>query len=135
MPVELILIGHAQYPNGLKSVLEFVVGLEDNVYAYNIDENKEIDELKKELETHINNDKIKLIIADIPGGSPHQKAMELAINSDNENVMIFAGLGTSMIIDLAIKALLLNPSSYQALKESCQAVYENVASFSTFYKK
>ncbi|ADE19527.1 PTS sugar transporter subunit IIA [Mycoplasma crocodyli] len=133
MKVDFIIVGHAKYPEGIKSVLEFVVGIEENVYTYNIDENNEINSLKTKLETHFNNDNAKVIIADIPGGSPHQKAMELAMNNKKQQVIVFGGLSTSAIIDTSIKALLLSPSDFETLKNNCKANFDNIASFTTYY--
>lgn len=131
METEIIIIGHSLYPKGIKGIIEFIVGLEDNVYTYHIDNNNGIEELKDNLSKHMENNKTTIIFADIPGGSPHQKSVELSLNNKDKKVIIFAGVGTSFIIDIVVKSMLVKTSTFEDLKNLCQSSWEIISSFST----
>lgn len=134
MQSEIIILGHANYPIGIKSVLEFVVGLEDNIYTYNLDDDNSLEQLENNLSKHINNQKVKIIFCDIPGGSPHQKAVELARKNASDTIITFAGVGTSFIIDVAVKALIVKIDSFTKLKSEVEKIYQDLARYSTYHK-
>lgn len=94
---KILVATHGYYANGIKSSLEILTGIKDNITAINAYVNDEnIDEkLKTFFETISVEDEV-VVFTDLYGGSVNQKVTAL---SKDKNIFIVAGFNLSMVVE------------------------------------
>ncbi|EHJ01696.1 PTS system fructose subfamily IIA component [Clostridium sp. DL-VIII] len=94
---KILVATHGYYANGIKSSLEILTGIHDNITtinAYVSDDN--VDEKLKEFFETISIEDEVVIFTDLYGGSVNQKVTGF---SKDKNVFIVAGFNLSMVIE------------------------------------
>lgn len=130
MKSKIIIIGHAGFPNGIKSSLEFICGFEQGVESYHIDDDNHESTLKEKLSSELQDQsKLIIIFADLPGGSPHQMAVQMINEKKLANAIVIAGAGFSFIMDLAMKALLIGVNSANEMQEYIESKMKNLKQY------
>lgn len=100
--IGLILCGHGEFPQGLKSGVELIIGKYDNIIYINFD-NIDYDELSVLIEEGLNelkSCKEVIICVDILGGSPFKVAFEKTII--DSSISIISGINLPMLLSLIL---------------------------------
>lgn len=113
----VLLVGHAQFPAGVASVLSFVCGLEKRITVLNLDEHNDFHQLQTGVETFLNDHEQVLILADFAGGSPHTMSAELIAKHNKPGHFIVAGAGMGLIVEICFKALYFDELKSHELHE------------------
>lgn len=113
---KVLVIGHHDFPKGIKGMLEFVSGIED-IDIFKIDHNNSSETLKTDLNNYFLKNKHVLVLADLIGGAPHQVVHNLINETKNKNVLVIAGAGGSLMLDLVLKVKLLKVKNFNQLIE------------------
>ncbi|HEY8361312.1 MAG TPA: PTS sugar transporter subunit IIA [Tissierellaceae bacterium] len=100
----IIIMGHGNYATGLKSSIELITGIVDNVYAIDFVENDSDITLKHKIKEIFDKHPKSsiLIVCDIVGGTPFKVAAEFVINSDKDVVLI-GGCNLSGILEIILQ--------------------------------
>jgi PTS system N-acetylgalactosamine-specific IIA component len=98
--VGIIIAGHGNFATGFKSVIDLVMGNQENVEAVDFLESHSTEDLKNNLKVAMGNMDVDgyLFFTDIPGGSPFKKSVELSL--EHSNIEIIAGSNISMIMEI-----------------------------------
>lgn len=133
MEAKILIIGHGKWPQGSAEGVEFITGVSEGIETYFIDEEHYIEELKAKVQAEFDA-KIPLIIfCDIPGGSPHRTAVEMQIEQKRSDIAIFAGMGQSFIIDVAIKTALIKFSDINDFVTTLQQKFADTKTYTTLH--
>ncbi|EIV99419.1 PTS sugar transporter subunit IIA [Thermoanaerobacter siderophilus] len=100
----IIITGHGSYATGLKSSIELIAGVNNELYAVDFRENDSDLSLKykikKILEKHT--DLPILIVCDIVGGTPFKVAAEFAVSGDKK-IELVAGCNLSALLEIVLQ--------------------------------
>lgn len=100
---KILLMGHGNFASGLKSVLDLVVGSDENILVGDFTQDKTPEIYKDEI-IHLlkdtNNSESIYCFSDILGGTPFKLACEL--KSEGLNIEVFSGINIPMLIETAI---------------------------------
>lgn len=101
--IGLLVTGHGNFASGITSSVDLIAGKQENYQfvdflpTYNLDDLDR--EIKKGLENLKNCDSI-LILCDLLGGTPFNKAAEISTKMNNVNVV--AGTNLSMLLEVTM---------------------------------
>ncbi|MFO7887549.1 MAG: PTS mannose transporter subunit IID [Eubacteriales bacterium] len=96
---KVIIITHGNYGEEILKSVEMIAGKQDNAYSFSINEDTYIEEVKKEVESLIDEETYIYIFVDIYGGSP----FNIAINFlSKERVNIISGFNMPMILEFFV---------------------------------
>ena len=100
---KLVVVGHGNFPSGVLSSVSILVGKNENICGFDLDENETHEGFEKKLKELLdNNDKV-VVLADLTGGAPHQIAARLILESGKMNQYIISGVNLALVVDLAMK--------------------------------
>lgn len=100
---KLVVVGHGNFPSGVLSAVSLLVGKNENILSFDLDENETHEGFEKKLKELLdNNDKV-VVLADLTGGAPHQIAARLVLESRKMNQYIISGINLALVVDLAMK--------------------------------
>ena len=96
---KVIIITHGNYGKEIIKSVEMIAGKQDNAYSFSINEDTNIEEVKKEVEALINDEEYIYMFVDIYGGSP----FNIAINFlSKEKVHVISGFNMPMILEFFV---------------------------------
>lgn len=99
----IIIAGHGSYASGMKSSLEMICGVDEDIYAIDFgekDSNITIQNKYKEI-INKNSEKGILITCDLLGGTPFKEAS--IIGYTNPNIEVVVGNNVGSLIELSMK--------------------------------
>ena len=100
---KLVIVGHGNFPSGVLSSVSLLVGKNENICGFDLDENETHEGFEKKLKELLDsNDKV-IVLADLTGGAPHQIAARLILESGKMNQYIISGINLALVVDLAMK--------------------------------
>lgn len=96
---KVIVITHGSYGKEILKSVEMIAGKQDNAYSFSIEEETSIEEVKKQVESLIDDEAYIYIFVDIYGGSP----FNIAINFlSRKKVHIISGFNMPMILEFFV---------------------------------
>jgi len=96
---KVIIITHGNYGEEIIKSVEMIVGKQDNAYSFSIKEDTNIEDVKKDVGSLIDEEAYIYIFVDIYGGSP----FNIAINFlSKEKVHIISGFNMPMILEFFV---------------------------------
>lgn len=101
MNYKILIIGHGEFPKGIQSALEMIVGRSDQVFKIMLShDGHDIfrDSVKKFLKK---NDSV-IVFADLTGGAPHQIVAKDILEQKYKNHIVVSGAPLSFLVQLAI---------------------------------
>lgn len=102
---QLLIIGHSDFPKGIKGFLNFFGIPNNKITIYHLDNQNNQDILLHNLQKFYAKNKHVITFADLPGGSPHKVAMEIALDLKEDNHYLVAGASPAAILEIAVKIL------------------------------
>ena len=103
---KIVIVGNEQYPDGVLSVLDKLIGKNENIIAINSSDDHTHMQLEKDLTAILQKNDQVLIFADLNGGATHQVAAKVIFDnhfSNKQTVISEAPLG--LIVELSMKFL------------------------------
>ncbi|AYE37254.1 PTS fructose transporter subunit IIA [Companilactobacillus zhachilii] len=97
------IIGHGNYPEGIKSALTLLSGAGDDITCFNLNEQTTHEQFKKDVTNFLNTNESAIIFADLTGGAPFQTIAQVILESAKENQYIISGISMNAIFDLYLK--------------------------------
>jgi mannose/fructose/sorbose-specific phosphotransferase system IIA component len=94
---KVIIITHGNYGEELLKSVEMIAGKQENGYAFSINEDTNIDDIKKQVGELIEGD--TYIFVDIYGGSPFNCAISFL---SNPKVRVISGFNMPMILEFFV---------------------------------
>ncbi|MFD1899458.1 PTS sugar transporter subunit IIA [Enterococcus termitis] len=124
MNTRIILVSHFGLASGIKKALEFIVGVQKEVYTIELDE--EGIEAFKEKCRLLSKDSFEgttIIVSDLPAGSPGATAFSL-LNGTGD-VRLISGMNLPLLLDLVLSSSVktidaLIPEAISSAKEAIQ---------------
>ena len=121
--VEIIVVGHGTYPQGIRTNLEMVAGVPENMHFVNFTPDMSREDLEKNLDAllEILAGKPVLFCVDLPGATPFQVcALRTAAESECRRTVV--GINNMAYMEMAMDALedvdLLAKRSLDTTRES-----------------
>lgn len=110
----IIVAGHGNFADGIKSVIKLVVGKEDGIAYVNFTEEKSTADLEADLKAAMKELECDdyLFFTDLAGGSPFKKAVEISLAEKNAEVI--AGTNIPMLMEIIFKVDLLDLEELKA---------------------
>ena len=100
---KFVVVGHGNFPSGVLSAVSLLVGKNENICSFDLDEKETHEGFENKLKELLDsNDKV-IVLADLTGGAPHQIAARLILESGNMNQYVISGVNLALVIDLAMK--------------------------------
>ena len=124
---EIIVIGHGQYPDGVRTNLEMVVGVPKYMHFLNFSLGQERTELEENLDALLDSltDREILFCCDLPGATPFQIAA-LRTAEHPERFATVAGINNMAFMELAVDA---EGTAGQLAKRAMEITKESVVCF------
>ncbi|WP_432408105.1 PTS galactosamine/N-acetylgalactosamine transporter subunit IIA [Wukongibacter sp. M2B1] len=126
--IGIIVSGHGGFATGLKSVIELVVGNQENFEVVDFLESHSTENLKNNLKLAMDKMDVEgyIFFTDIPGGSPFKQSVELSLEHGNSEVI--AGSNIPMIIEILFDRYDNNPK--ELIEKAIKIGKEQIVSFS-----
>ena len=101
--IGLLITGHGNFATGVTSSVDLIAGKQENYQAIDFLPTYNLDDLDREMKKALDNLKDcsgVLILCDLLGGTPFNKAAELS--TQYQNVSVVAGTNLSMLLEVAM---------------------------------
>lgn len=101
---QILLCTHGNFAIGCKHSLEMIAGELANVHVVSVQMEDHVDDVSMKIEGFINgfpND-AKIIVTDIPGGSPTQAAFKYI--ASEKQVFVLTGLNLGLLLELVLSS-------------------------------
>lgn len=101
---QILLCTHGNFAIGCKHSLELIAGEQSNVHVISVQMEDHVDDISGKIEEFIHdypNDS-KIIVTDIPGGSPTQAAFKYI--ATDKQVFVLTGLNLGLLLELVLSA-------------------------------
>lgn len=100
---KLVVVGHGNFPSGVLSAVSLLVGKNENICSFDLDEKETHEGFEKKLKELLDSNDNVVVLADLTGGAPHQIAARLILESRKMNQYIISGINLALVVDLAMK--------------------------------
>ena len=100
---KLVVVGHGNFPSGVLSSVSLLVGKNENICGFDLDQNETHEGFENKLRELLNNNEKVVVLADLTGGAPHQIAARLILELGKMNQYIVSGVNLALVVDLAMK--------------------------------
>lgn len=100
---KLVIVGHGNFPSGVLSAASLLVGKNENMCNFDLDENETHEGFEKKLKELLDNNDRVVVLADLTGGAPHQIAARLILEAGKMNQYVISGVNLALVVDLAMK--------------------------------
>jgi len=97
------IIGHGNYPDGIKSALELLAGADADVNCFNLNNKTTHEQFSKDVADFLATHESAIIIADMTGGAPFQSIAQQILENKKENQYIISSLSLNAILDIYLK--------------------------------
>lgn len=101
--IGLLVTGHGNFASGITSAVNLIAGEQEDYQSVDFLATYNLDDLEKELRKALDNLKNcsgVLILCDLLGGTPFNKAVEISHKMENANVI--AGVNLSMLLEVTM---------------------------------
>lgn len=106
--MKVLLVGHGEYPTGIKSVVKLLTGVEENIEAINLNQDLSHDDFAMKVKDYVENNDDLIVFADITGGAPFQiTSREILLNTKSENQYVVGGVSVACILEIIMNTLVL----------------------------
>lgn len=125
--VEIIVVGHGTYPQGIRTNLEMVAGVPENMHFVNFTPDMSREDLEKNLDALLETlaGKPMLFCVDLPGATPFQVcALRTAAAAESRRTVV--GINNMAYMEMAMDAL---EDVDQLAKRSLDTTRESLVSF------
>jgi len=100
---QIIVTGHGNFASGLLSALNVVVGDQPHVSAIDFLTADSSEGLKQKIRNQIDTtDGDVLVMADLPGGTPHKESVYLKLENPTRNIEVLAGSNFPMLLEATL---------------------------------
>lgn len=107
---KLAIVGHGNFPSGVLSAASLLVGKNENIYNFDLDENETHEGFEKKLKALLDNNDRVVVLADLTGGAPHQIAARLILEAGKMNQYVISGVNLALVVDLSMKCCICEVS-------------------------
>lgn len=97
------IIGHGNYPYGVRSALKLLAGTDDNLSCFNLNDETTHEQFKKDVSQFLDKNESAIIVADMTGGAPFQSIAEIILEENKKNHYIISSLPMNAILDIYLK--------------------------------
>ena len=130
--IGIVVTGHGGFAAGMFANAKMLVGDEAELKAVDFADGMDIEVFEKQLAEAIDSYaqcQAVLVLADIAGGSPFNRAAGLSMT--RPNVRVLSGLNSSMLMDLCMRNILGEdcPDVDALAEEIMQTGHENISKF------
>lgn len=116
MKYDVCIVGHGEFPDGVKSAIDVLVGNNDDVTCFNLNGQMTHAQFTTYMKEYLTQHPQALVFADMTGGAPYQLAAEIILESQHPNQYIVSSISMNAILDLYLKNSMdqLNPDNIEA---------------------
>lgn len=103
---KIAIVGHGNFPEGVLSALSLLIGENENVVAYNLNDERTHEVLEQDVTALLKDNEKVIIFADLTGGAPHQISARIMLeNKFSENQYVISGINLGLVVELTMKFL------------------------------
>ncbi|CZQ95920.1 PTS sugar transporter subunit IIA [Trichococcus collinsii] len=103
---KIAIVGHGNFPEGVLSALSLLIGENENVVAYNLNDERTHEVLEQDVTALLKDNEQVIIFADLTGGAPHQISARVMLeNKFSENQYVISGINLGLVVELTMKFL------------------------------
>lgn len=125
--MKVLLVGHGEYPTGIKSVVKLLTGVEENIEAINLNQDLSHDDFAIKVKDFVENNDDLIVFADITGGAPFQiTSREVLLNTKSDNQYVIGGVSVACILEIIMNTLVLenNENTRDIIEEAINKLPE-----------
>lgn len=97
------IIGHGNYPDGVRSALELLAGTSEYISCFNLNDKTTHEQFKENVSKFLDQNENAIIIADMTGGAPFQSIAQIILEENKKNHYIISSLSLNAILDVYLK--------------------------------
>lgn len=126
MKYDICIVGHGNFPDGVKSAMNVLCGPDESLKLGNLNEQTTHEKFKSEMKEYLTTHENVIVFADMTGGAPYQIAAEIVLSQNLANRYVISGMSLNVVLDLYLKNMMdqLNPDNIEeminhVISESC----------------
>ena len=123
--MKILIVGHGEYPTGIKSAIKLLTGVDENIDAINLNESLTLEQFTQKVNEYVKENKDLIIFADITGGAPFQiTSREVLLNEESDNQYVIGGVSVGCILDIVMKTVVI--STDEDIRETIESSLEGI---------
>jgi len=103
MKYSICIVGHGNFPDGVKSAIDILVGDNGDVTCFNLNSEMTHDQFKIKMGQYLTEHQKTIVFADMTGGAPYQIVAQIILESGHPDQYIISSISMNAILDLYLK--------------------------------
>ena len=103
MKYDVCIIGHGNFPSGLKSAVKLIAGTCDRITCFNLNEETTHEKFEQDVDHYIQLHTNVIFFADMVGGAPYQIVAKKVLLQNDVHKFIVAGVSLNLVLDIYLK--------------------------------
>lgn len=123
---KVVVVGHGDFPSGVVSALELLVGKNENIISLNLNEQRTHEDLENEMNEILKNNSRVIVFADLTGGAPHQISSRIILeNGYSDNHYVISGISVGLALEIVMSTVLSEPKDDEVENIIKDAIEQN----------
>ena len=97
--MDILLVAHGRYAEGLLSSAELIAGKQENVGVINFLEGMSQEDVREKIEIYIKDRENVLILSDLLGGTPFKMASMVINETSDKKLNVVTGMNLNMLLE------------------------------------
>lgn len=103
MKYDVCIIGHGNFPSGIRSAVKLIAGTCDGITCFNLNENTTHEQFEKAIDQYLQSHDNVIFFADMIGGAPYQIVAKKILLQNDQNKCVVAGVSLNLVLDIYLK--------------------------------
>lgn len=103
MKYDLCIIGHGNFPSGIRSAVKLIAGTCDGITCFNLNEKITHEQFEKAIDQYLQSHDNVIFLADMIGGAPYQIVAKKILLQNDKNKCVVAGVSLNLVLDIYLK--------------------------------
>lgn len=107
---KVVVVGHGDFPSGIVSALELLVGKNENITSLNLNDERTHEDLENEMNEILKENERVIVFADLTGGAPHQISSRIILeNKYSDNHYVISGISVGLALEIVMSTVFSEP--------------------------
>ncbi|OQO83361.1 hypothetical protein BH739_16325 [Enterococcus casseliflavus] len=100
MEKNILIVAHGGLAEAIKNSAELFAGPQNDLHFVNLEPQMGTEELRENILKKISKQKLNVVLVDIPGGTPCNECLKIAI--DTPNMILISGVNLAMVLETVL---------------------------------
>lgn len=123
--MKILIVGHGDYAKGLKSCIEQLTSLNEDIIAIDYEKNESFEQFEQKTRNEIKLHKEMIIFVDVVGGATFKAVSKMVLEEEEIKKFIVGGVSVSCTLEIIMNTVLIK--EYSDIREKIDKAIKNAS--------